>query len=85
MCCAVSSGIVKEHGGSVGLFSKGEGEGSNFFFSLPLYLVDEVDIASDNVEIGQSADETDGGAEDLTKVFSGMRVLVVRATTLKLF
>jgi CheY-like chemotaxis protein len=37
LLASVSRGIVKSHGGDTGLSSAGEGAGSNFFFTLPLY------------------------------------------------
>ena len=76
-CLSVSRGIVKTHGGKTGLFSRGSGQGSHFFFSLPLYISEE-----DATEGGGGGDEAGErqaaeAKEGNLKVFSGLRVLVV--------
>jgi hypothetical protein len=90
---SVSRGIVNVHGGSTGLFSAGEGQGSNFFFSLPIYMStpDENDteegdnsihakcimMSSKDDELEAQAKPVAEALEDKLKVFSGLHVLVV--------
>jgi hypothetical protein len=76
MGMSVTQGIVNAHGGETGLFSDGEGQGSNFFFSLPIYITTSDEDASEEAleaPAKQGVDEK----ERKMKVFSGLRVLVV--------
>lgn len=82
----VSRGIVKAHGGETGLLSAGEGQGSNFFFSLPLYILNHDE--NEDVKCGETSStnnplEPEANAEQAAngeakmKVFLGLRILVV--------
>lgn len=72
--------------------SKGEGHGSNFFFSLPLYVSVDRSTSDDTVEGGLSVDNkpntSDAGQLDSekletgTEIFSGLRILVVDDSTM---
>jgi CheY-like chemotaxis protein len=61
LLASVSRGIVKSHGGDTGLYSPGEGAGSNFFFTLPLYYATcaTCPVAT---EEGEVKDTVKGGA-----------------------
>lgn len=88
----VSRGIVKAHGGETGLFSAGEGKGSNFFFGLPLYIVSLDEEATHDGGVSSQEEPQKEAAKpadqatmkERLKVFSGLRVLVVN-TCLRLY
>eukprot|EP01038_Epipyxis_sp_PR26KG_P011830 gene11830-15831_t len=68
----ISKTIINLHGGNLKCFSEGEGKGSTFYFSIPLYSLDNEmtvnDVKNQSLFITQSNDNMDEKVDDQFKI-----------------